>query len=79
MKACERVSNSLTSLGAQQMRSRAPTENLKNPSNTKNPPTEPERDSPPPTQARGLLTRARIRGPFDGKIIPLEDNKIIIH
>jgi hypothetical protein len=25
-----------------------------------------------PTQARGLLTRAQIRGPFDGKIISLK-------
>jgi hypothetical protein len=31
-------------------------------------PTEPERDSSTPSQARGLLTRARIRGPFDGEI-----------
>jgi hypothetical protein len=27
----------------------------------------------------GVVTRARIRGPFDGKIIPLEDNETIIH
>jgi hypothetical protein len=26
-----------------------------------------------------MLTRARIRAPFDGKIIPLKDNKTIIH
>jgi hypothetical protein len=36
------------------------------------PPTEPERDSLTPTQARGLLTRAQIRAPFDDKIIFLK-------
>jgi multidrug resistance efflux pump len=36
------------------------------------PPTEPERDSLTLTQARGLLTRARIRAPIDGKIISHE-------
>jgi hypothetical protein len=29
--------------------------------------TEPERDSLTPPQARGLLTRARIRAPFDSE------------
>jgi hypothetical protein len=38
-------------------------------------PTEPERDSSIPTQAWGLLTRARIRAPFDSKIISLKDGK----
>jgi hypothetical protein len=32
--------------------------------------TEPEQDSSTPSQARGLLTRARIRATFDGEIIP---------
>jgi hypothetical protein len=31
-----------------------------------------------PTSCPRHLTRARIRGPFDGKIIPLKDNKTII-
>jgi hypothetical protein len=35
-------------------------------------PTEPERDSLIPTQARGLLAKARIRAPFDGEIISLK-------
>jgi multidrug resistance efflux pump len=35
-------------------------------------PAEPERDSLTPTQAQGLLTRAQIRAPFDGKIISLK-------
>jgi hypothetical protein len=34
------------------------------------PSAEPERDFVTPLQARGLLTRARIRAPFNGKIIP---------
>jgi hypothetical protein len=34
-------------------------------------PTEPKHDSSTPFQARGLLTRARIRAPFDDKIISL--------
>jgi hypothetical protein len=38
-------------------------------------PAEPERDSTTPTRARGLLTRARIRATFDGKIIPLKTTK----
>jgi hypothetical protein len=33
---------------------------------------EPERDSSTPTQDWGLLTRARIRAPFDDKIISLK-------
>jgi hypothetical protein len=53
------------------MRSRAPTENLKNTSNTK---IHRLSLSTTPTQAQGLLTRAPIRGPFDGKIIQLEDD-----
>jgi hypothetical protein len=32
-------------------------------------PAEPKRDSLTPSQARGLLTRVRIRAPFDGEII----------
>jgi hypothetical protein len=74
-----RVSLQLThELGGyiQRMRSRAPTENVKNTNNTKNHPTEPERDSLTPSQARGLLTRARIRAPFDGKILPLRQQDI---
>jgi hypothetical protein len=39
--------------------------------------TEPERDSSTPTQAQGLLTRAQIRAPFDGKIVPLNNSKTI--
>jgi hypothetical protein len=35
-------------------------------------PAEPERDSLTPTQARGLLTRAWIRAPFDSEIISLK-------
>jgi hypothetical protein len=34
--------------------------------------TEPERESLPPCQPRGLLTRAQIRDPFDGELISLE-------
>jgi hypothetical protein len=41
----------------------------------RDPPAEPERDSFAPTEARGLLTRAHIRAPFDGKIIPLKTTK----
>jgi hypothetical protein len=52
------------------MRLRAPTENLKNTSNL-DPPTEPERDS----QDWRLLTRARIRAPFDGKISSLNNGE----
>jgi multidrug resistance efflux pump len=37
--------------------------------------TEPERDFLTPTQARGLLRRAWIRAPFDGKIIPHKTTK----
>jgi hypothetical protein len=40
-------------------------------------PAEPERDFLTPAQAQGLLTRARIRAPFDGKIILLNDSKTI--
>jgi hypothetical protein len=38
-------------------------------------PAELEHNSSTPTQARGLLTRARIRAPFDGKIISLKTAK----
>jgi hypothetical protein len=40
-------------------------------------PAEPERDFLTPTQARVLLTRARIRAPFDGKIILLNNGKTV--
>jgi hypothetical protein len=39
------------------------------------PPAEPERDSLAPTQAGRLLTRARIRDPFNGKIISLKTTR----
>jgi hypothetical protein len=46
------------------MRSRAPTENLKNASNTKTHWLSLSATPQTPTQARGLLTRAWIRGPL---------------
>jgi hypothetical protein len=48
----------------QRMRSRAPTRELGEHLQLQDPATEPERDSLTPTQARWLLTRARIRDPF---------------
>jgi hypothetical protein len=60
------------------MRSRAPTENMKNIIKHQDRPTEPEHDSLTPSQARGLLTRARIRAPFDGEMIFLK-HKVIQH
>jgi hypothetical protein len=41
-------------------------------------PSEPERDSLTPSQARGLLARARIRAPFDGERIFLK-HKVTQH
>jgi hypothetical protein len=52
-----------------------PLEELASASHDKSPSAEPECDLLTPTQARGLLTRARIRAPFDGKIIPLKTTK----
>jgi hypothetical protein len=48
---------------------------MKNTINTKDRPTEPERDSLTPPRARGLLTRARIRAPFDGEITSLKTTR----
>jgi hypothetical protein len=61
------------------MRSCAPPENLKNASDTKTHQLSLSATPQTPAQARGLLTRVRIRGPFDDKIIPLKDNKTIIY
>jgi hypothetical protein len=60
------------------MHSRAPTENMKNTIKHQDRPVKPERDSLTPSQARGLLTRSRIRAPFDGDNIFLK-NKVIQH
>jgi multidrug resistance efflux pump len=54
------------------MHSRAPTEKTKNKNQHQAFSTEPVRESLTPSQARGLLTRAQIRAPFDGEIISLE-------
>jgi hypothetical protein len=61
------------------MRSRAPTENSKNTINTQNRPAKPEHNSLTPSQARGLLTRARIRAPFDGEKIFLKHKETQQH
>jgi hypothetical protein len=60
------------------MRSRAPTENTKNIINTRIIQIESERDSLTPPQAWGLLTRARIRAPFDGEKISIK-HKVTQH
>jgi hypothetical protein len=61
------------------MRSRAPTENLKNTSNTKTHwlilSTTPQL----PLRLGGYFRGPGLAAPFDGKIILLEDNKTIIH
>jgi hypothetical protein len=57
------------------MRSRTPTENVKSTNNTKIHPTEPERDSSTPSQAWGLLTRARIRAPLTAILLPLKTTR----
>jgi hypothetical protein len=54
------------------MRSRVQTGKTKNKDRHKAFSTEPVCESLTPPQARGLLTRAQIRAPFDGEIISLE-------
>jgi hypothetical protein len=53
------------------MRSRAPTENNEEQHQNQAHSTDPERESSTHPQAQGLLTRARINAPFDGKKISL--------
>jgi hypothetical protein len=57
------------------MRSCAPTENNEEQHQHQAHSTEPEHESPTHPQARGLLTRARIRAPFDGEKISLITRK----
>jgi hypothetical protein len=54
------------------MRSCATTGTIKNKNQRQVFSTEPVRESLTPSRARGLLTRAQIRAPFDGEIISPE-------
>jgi hypothetical protein len=61
------------------MRSRAPTENLKNTSNTKTHRLSLSATPQLPLRLGGYRRGPGLASPFGGKIILLEDNKTIIH